>query len=148
MALQLYDVRDAEAFVAAIANRSQLGVGPDDSEDLRQYLLTELWVLSPLRALAEVNFSAWAIATLRLRVIDWQRQRSVGGWKFSGRTTNGQSRDRQSRRRARADSMGATLASDGSDVAADWLAPSGGLLAERDRERVRDLELLGLGPDG
>ena len=90
MALQLYDVRDAEAFVAAIANRSQLGVGPDDSEDLRQYLLTELWVLSTRYEPGGVNFSAWAIATLRLRVIDWQRQRfGRRRWKFSGAPTNG-----------------------------------------------------------
>ena len=150
MALQLYDVRDAEAFVAAIANRSQLGVGPDDSEDLRQYLLTELWVLSTRYEPGGVNFSAWAIATLRLRVIDWQRQRfGRRRWKFSGRTYERPRVETVSYDdELAADSMGATLASDGSDVAADWLAPSGGLLAERDRERVGTFELLGLGPDG
>ena len=87
MALQLHDVRDSEAFVAAIANRSQLELGPDDDEDLRQFLLTELWHLGvryePSRNRA---FSAYAVAILKRRAVDWQRQRfGRTVWKFKDR---------------------------------------------------------------
>ena len=150
MALQLHDVRDAEAFVAAIANRSQLELGPDDDADLRQFLLTELWLLSTRYEARGGSFSAWATATLKLRVVDWQRKRfGRRRWKFSGHTYE--------RPRVEvvsyddeldSDSLGQDFASNGSDLETDWLSPGRGVHAERDRERARDLELLDLGPAG
>ena len=148
MALQLHDVRDAEAFVAAIANRSQLELGPDDDEDLRQYLLAELWLLSvryePSRNRA---FSAYAVAILRRRAVDWQRQRHgerSGSSKIA--STNG---------RHDPSSSHSTTAT----IVAHWegLSTRGaalmrqvgilrlaGILREGDRQRTRDLDTLGL----
>jgi hypothetical protein len=44
--LSLWDVDDAVAFTAAIANRSGLNLSWSDREDLEQYLLVEIWRLS------------------------------------------------------------------------------------------------------
>lgn len=76
MALQLHDLRDAEAFVAAIANRSELDLSWSDREDLEQFLLETCWELS-LRYDPTQNrsFSAFAVAILKRRVFDWQRSR-------------------------------------------------------------------------
>ena len=150
MTLQLHDVRDAEAFVVAIASRSQLELGLDDAEDFRQYLLAELWVLSTRFEPGGISFSSWAATTLRLRVVDWQRKRfGRRRWKFSGRTYERPRVELVSLDNDQlGDSLGSTLAGEDGGTAPVWDAVGRGLLDERDRERIRDLELLGLGPVG
>jgi hypothetical protein len=44
--LPLHDIDDAERFCASIVAKSNLQLGYHDAEDLRQYLVTELWRLS------------------------------------------------------------------------------------------------------
>ena len=75
MALELHDVRDAEQFARAIAARSNLRLSYHDTDDLHEYLLSELWVLSTrYNPGGTVSFSSWAGTILRLRCVDWQRK--------------------------------------------------------------------------
>jgi hypothetical protein len=59
LALRLHDVDDGERFAGAITNRSRLKLSYHDAEDLRQYLFTELWLLSTRYdpAASSVSFS-------------------------------------------------------------------------------------------
>ena len=88
LAWSLFDVRDAEALVAGIANRDGGDLSFHDREDLQQFLLVECWQLSerfePGRG---VSFSTYATTTLRRRVTDSNRGR-LGRtvWKFRDRT--------------------------------------------------------------
>jgi DNA-directed RNA polymerase specialized sigma24 family protein len=147
VALQLHDVRDAEAFANAIANRSQLELGPDDDEDLRQFLLVELWHLSvryePSRNRA---FSTYAVAILKRRTVDWQRQRHGRTvWKFKDRT--------YIRRPVELVSLddgvdhgllGGAVGAGAGDPADSGDLGLAGVLRDGDRTRARDLEILGL----
>jgi hypothetical protein len=141
--LRLFDVADGVRFAGAIANRSRLELGYHDAEDLRQFLVTELWLLS-LRydpAASSVSFSTWAGTTLRLRVTDWQRQRfGRTRWSFFGHTYE---RPRPSLVPfdARLDDALSAGASDPADRSDLGLA---GVLHGGDRQRIRDLETLGL----
>jgi Sigma-70 region 2 len=86
--LQLHDVRDAAAFVAAITRRGSLKLSFHDREDLEQYLLVELWKLSERYEPGGVSFSTMAGATLRKRVVDWQRSKlGRTKWQFAGGKT-------------------------------------------------------------
>jgi DNA-directed RNA polymerase specialized sigma24 family protein len=85
--LRLHDVDDAERVVSTIVTRSGLRLSWHEREDLEQYLLTEIWELSlrydPSRG---ISFGAWAVTTLRKRVIDHQRSKFRTVWKFKNST--------------------------------------------------------------
>ncbi|HEX3268506.1 MAG TPA: hypothetical protein VHQ98_11035 [Gaiellaceae bacterium] len=75
----MHDVDDAFGFVCAIVSRSNLELGFPDREDLREYLLGELWILSTrFDGSRGSRFSIWAKATLSKRVYDWLRAHSLG----------------------------------------------------------------------
>lgn len=143
MPLRLHDVDDAVRFAGAIAARSRLELGYHDAEDLRQYLVTELWLLSTRYDpdTSSVSFSTFAGTTLRLRVTDWQRQRfGRTKWKFAGHTYE---RPRPSLVPfdARLDDALSTGAGDPADGGDLGLA---GVLDGGDRQWLQDLETLGL----
>jgi DNA-directed RNA polymerase specialized sigma24 family protein len=75
--LALFDVDDAHRFVCAIVSKSGLELSFHDRRDLEQHLFGEAWLLS-LRFVpgGPKDFSGWAARILRLRVVDWQRQRN------------------------------------------------------------------------
>jgi hypothetical protein len=86
-ALPLHDVDDAAAFVASIVTRSNLRLSYHDAEDLHQFLLAEAWKLSLRYKPGRLSFSTLAGTTLRLRVVDWTRQRNGRTvWKFADHT--------------------------------------------------------------
>ena len=59
--LWLHDIRDATAFVAAIAVKSPLRLEWHDDADLREYLLGELWILSTRydATASSISFATW-----------------------------------------------------------------------------------------
>jgi hypothetical protein len=142
--LRLHDVDDGVRFVGAIANRSRLDLSYHDAEDLRQYLVTELWLLSTRYdpAASGISFSTWAGTTLRLRVTDWQRQRfGRTKWKWADGTSYERPRPSVVPFDARLDgalSSGAGDPADGGDLSLR------GVLDGGDRQRLQDLETLGL----
>jgi hypothetical protein len=144
--LRLHDVDDGEKFAGAIASRSRLELSYHDAEDLRQFLVAELWLLS-LRydpAASSVSFSTWAGTTLRLRVTDWTRQRfGRTKWKWADGTSYERPRPSLVPFDARLDDALSSGAGDPADSGDFGLA---GLLSSRDRQRARDLEALGLEP--
>jgi sigma-70-like protein len=141
--LRLHDVDDGVRFAGAIAARSRLKLSYHDAEDLRQYLVTELWLLSTrYDPASSVSFSTFAGTTLRLRVTDWQRQRfGRTKWKFAGHTYE---RPRPSLVPFDAELDGA-LASGTGDPADGGDLELAGVLGAGDCQRARDFATLGLG---
>jgi DNA-directed RNA polymerase specialized sigma24 family protein len=84
--LQLHDIDDAVRFCAAIVAKSNLRLSYHDNEDLRQYLVTELWRLSERYEPGGISFSTLARTTLRKRLVDWRRkQYGRRRWQFTDR---------------------------------------------------------------
>jgi DNA-directed RNA polymerase specialized sigma24 family protein len=75
--LALWNVDDAQRFVCSIVSRSGLALSWSDREDLEQYLLVECWRLSlRYQPGGPKDFDGWASRILKVRVVDWQRQRN------------------------------------------------------------------------
>jgi hypothetical protein len=149
--LSLWDVDDAVAFTAAIANRSGLNLSWSDREDLEQYLLVEIWRLSLRYERGDPQFpprfSVYAAPLLALRTVDWIRQRNGRTrWQFAGSTY-----ERKRPRRVPFDDSArdrldqAHAESDGDREAGGDLSIAG-LDSDGDRRRARDYEILGLEP--
>jgi DNA-directed RNA polymerase specialized sigma24 family protein len=143
--LVLWNVADAQRFVCAIVSRSGLALSWSDREELEQFLLVECWRLSlKYEPGGPKDFDGWAARILRVRVVDWQRQRNGRTkWVFANHAYERQRPELVSLDAER-DSLGAALGTVGGDSAAVWDEACRGLFAERDRERVRDLDRLGL----
>jgi DNA-directed RNA polymerase specialized sigma24 family protein len=146
--LSLHDVDDAAKFVASIATRSNLRLSYHDQEDLHQYLLVEAWKLSvqeprPWRT----SFSGWVTPLLRLRIVDWQRQRNGRTvWKFANHTYERERPQLLSLDDPERDHLGAALAASTSDPAASGDTSLAWLVGAGDRTRAQDYEALGLRP--
>ena len=142
--LTLDDVDDASGFVAAIVTRSGLALSFHDREDLEQYLLVECWRLSLVYTAGGISFSTYAGNTLRHRCVDWERKRRGRTvWRFRDRVHT-RSLPQLVPLDSDRDRLEQALAEGAGDRAADRDEAGGGLLAERDRARARDLEALGL----
>jgi hypothetical protein len=148
-ALRLFDVPDAERFVARIVSRSGLELSFHDRQDIEQFLLVEAWQLSIeyQPGIIRGGFACFATVALKRKLIDWQRKRwGRTVWKFKHRTYERprpqfvEFDDSVSDRLDAAESMRAGDSAPGGDE--DWR----GLLDERDRYRIRDYKLLGLEP--
>lgn len=142
--LALHDVEDAAAFVAAIASASGLALSRDDREDLEQYLLAECWKLSERYEPSGFPFSNWAWRTLKLRVVDWQRQRfGRRTWRFHDRV-----HERPRIHLQPLDGDGDQLAelepASSGDRPQGGAADFDGLLGDRGQSFARDLETMGL----
>jgi DNA-directed RNA polymerase specialized sigma24 family protein len=136
--LRLHDVDDAARFVAAIATRSGLKLAYHDREDLEQFLLVECWKLSLRYKPGGGSFSSFAGTTLRLRVVDWTRQRKGRTrWQFSGHTY-----ERERPRLVSLDRLADPLAGSTSDSPADRVATLAGLLPDGDRQSAEDQALI------
>jgi hypothetical protein len=146
-ALRLHDVDDAAKFVASIATRSGLKLSYHDREDLDQFLLVACWKLSLSYTPGGIPFSAWAVAALRLRVVDWQRQRfGRTVWQFSGRSYERKRPQLVSLDDPDHDRLGDAQPAGTSDPATGSDEACGGLLRDGDRARAWDYEALGLEP--
>jgi len=142
--LQLWDIDDAERFVAAIVSRSGFSLSFHDREDLEQHLLVEAWRLSLVYTAGGISFSTFAGNTLRHRVVDWERARHGRTvWKFRDRV-HIRPRPELVPLDSERDRVEQALAERAGDREADRDADYRRLLAERDRTRTRDLDTLGL----
>jgi len=144
--LALWNVDNAERFCWAIVSRSRLELDFHDAEDLHQYLLVECWRLSLRYQPGGPDFDGWASRILRMRVVDWTRQRNGRTtWQFANRTYE--------RRRpqlvsfdSERDRLDSALGTGTGDPAAGRDSDLGRLVSTGDRQRARDLRTLGLKP--
>jgi hypothetical protein len=140
--LKLHDVEDAERFVGAIVTRSGLVLSWSDREDLEQFLLVQAWELSLRYEAGGISFSSFAGTTLRLRLVDWQRQRNGRTrWVFRDRVY-----ERPRATLVSLDELDEPLATGSGDPAADSSPDLERLLTTGDRQRAEDLWTLGLQP--
>jgi DNA-directed RNA polymerase specialized sigma24 family protein len=145
--LALHDVNDAEAFAAAIANRSRLTLSRDDREDLVQFLLVELWKLSLRYDRGDPKFpprfGVYATGILQRRVVDWSRSRwGRTKWQFADRTYERKRPELVSLDGDDRDRLGGLVTEGDGDHAPGWDSGLAGLLGEGDRQRDADLETL------
>jgi DNA-directed RNA polymerase specialized sigma24 family protein len=141
--LALWNVDDASAFCWAIVRKTGLGLDFHDAEDLHQYLFTECWRLSLRYQPGGPDFDGWAAKILRVRVVDWERQRSGRTkWAFKDHTYE--------RSRPQLVSLDAGLGDaepSGSGDLEDGCAPNlQRVLGTGSGTRARDFEALGLNP--
>jgi DNA-directed RNA polymerase specialized sigma24 family protein len=74
--LQLHDIRDVEAYCRTLLQNARLEITQHDAEDALAYLVETAWELSTKEPRQwHTSFSGWLTPLLRLRIIDWQRQR-------------------------------------------------------------------------
>jgi DNA-directed RNA polymerase specialized sigma24 family protein len=77
--LTLHDIKDVEAFTAAILKGRR-------DEDLHAYLIEETWLLSTrYKPGGNITFSTWARTTLERRLIDYTRKEQGDHRYHSGR---------------------------------------------------------------
>jgi hypothetical protein len=82
----LLDIRDVESFTGRIVERTSGRLSVEDREELHVYLIAECWELSTRFQPGRISFSSYAGTNLRLRVVDWQRQRfGRNRWVFKDR---------------------------------------------------------------
>lgn len=84
--LALHDVRDVEAFCAAIIQRRQPDLPWVEQDDLLAELIEDCWVLSTRFQPGGLSFSTWAQTTLVKRAGAWERRKYRTTWKFKDRT--------------------------------------------------------------
>jgi DNA-directed RNA polymerase specialized sigma24 family protein len=142
--LALWNVDDASAFCWAIVRKTGLELDFHDAEDLHQYLFTECWRLSLRYQPGGPDFDGWASRILRVRVVDWTRQRNGRTkWAFSDHAYERPRRQLVSYDSER-DRLDAALGTWTSDPAAGRDSDLGRLVSTGDRQRARDLQILGL----
>jgi hypothetical protein len=71
----LLGIQDVEAFCGRIVERSGLRLSVEDREEFLVFLVEECWLLSTRFQHSRISFSSYAGTNLRLRAVDWQRQR-------------------------------------------------------------------------
>jgi DNA-directed RNA polymerase specialized sigma24 family protein len=147
--LSLQGIDDVEPFAVAIVQRSRIELNHHDREDLITYLVETCWELSLRYEPGGISFSTWAGATLRNRIVDWQRKRyGRTRYVFSDRVFERKlpelvSLDADG---PSGDSLGDTLGTRAGDPAADRGADLARLLGAGSSTRTRDYEALGLKP--
>lgn len=147
--LALHDVDDAERLCGSVIARSGLTLDYHDREDLLAYLLALTWELSerweqPATARGW-GFRAWATTTLRLRVIDWERQRfGRTKWQFASGVYERPRVELVSLNDPGDDRLGTALTVQAGNPSSDCDPTFGGLLEDGDSQRARDLDALGL----
>lgn len=147
--LVLHDIRDCEAFVASITNRSRRTLDHHQRERLHQFLLIALWKLSLTYRRGDPrfpsNFSGYAGDILPQRIIDWERSPEEGGrtrWQFADRTYE-RSRPVFS---SLDDQQGEALELSTVDAERGGLTSVLGLDRTRDRAALRPADPVGEGP--
>jgi hypothetical protein len=167
--LSLFDVNDVEALCGSEIRRSSLSLSHQDWEELLVYLIESVWEASlrfepgVIRSKSTVNpeadgqgFGCWARLTLRRRIVDWQRAK-LGRTRWQFRNPDGSIRIHERERTiilsldtddSVRDQLGATVTAGSGDFASGSELGFGGLDVSGNRQRARDLELLGLEPPG
>lgn len=146
----LLGIQDVEAFTGQIVERSGLRLSVEDREELHVYLIEECWQLSTRFQPGRISFSSYAGTNLRLRVVDWQRQRfGRTRWTFK----NGREHIRERPKLVSLDAddslrdrLDESLAARSGDPAADSPTDLEWLLESGDRHAARDIAEMGLGP--
>jgi hypothetical protein len=143
-------VRDVEALCVSIVQRSSLELSHHEREDLTTYLIETCWSLSLRFEPGGITFSTWAGNTLKLRLVDWQRSRKGRTkWAFANGSSYVRTRpeyvsfDADDSLRDRVEAAQSERKGDPED---DRDPDLGGLLADRDSSRARDLSEMGLEP--
>jgi len=147
--LALHEVEDVEGVCVSTLQRSGLELSQADREDCLTYLIETAWKLSLAYDAGgrESRFGVYLSRRLRTQIYEWQRQRfGRRVWKFKTHTYVRPRVDLVSLDADR-DSLESALTSDGLDLANGRYECEPGLERERDQQRVRDLELLGLAAD-
>jgi len=146
--LSLRGIADVEAFTGRIVERSKLYLDHSDREALHAFLVAECWLLSTRYSPGRISFSTWAGATLRLRLVDWQRQRfGRTRWTFKDGREHVRERaqlvslDADDSLRDRLDE---SVAARSGDPAADSSTDLEWLLEGGDRKAARDIAEMGL----
>jgi DNA-directed RNA polymerase specialized sigma24 family protein len=142
--LALHDVDDTAAFIAALVQRSGIVLDYHDREDLQQHLLVFAWSLAEKYDSDRGTFSNYLYRCASLQVLQWQRKRfGRTVWRFKNRVHVRKLPELVSYDAER-DSLGEAFGTIGGDPETVWDEAGGGLYEDRDRERVRDLDRLGL----
>ena len=144
----LLGIPDVERFTARILRSSGLELSRQDREELHVYLIETAWELSLKHDPERGAFSTWVGYALRRRVVDWQRKRYRTRWVSRDRVYERPRVELVSLDHCGHDRLEAALAAQPGDREADSGSALGGLLEDRDRQRARDLDALGLGPYG
>lgn len=149
-ALSLHDVKDVDAWCSTFIERAGLELSYHDREDLLAYVVVATWELSEQYRPGAASFSTWAGGLIGRKIADWKRSRYRTKWQFKGRVYERPrpvvfSIDADDSERHRLDE---TLSSRAGDPTSDSNTDLRGLVADRDRERARDLDTLGLEAHG
>jgi DNA-directed RNA polymerase specialized sigma24 family protein len=141
--LRLHDVEDVAGLLAGIVRAGGLNLSYHDREDLEAELLVFAWRLAEKYDPARGSFSNYLFRCARLEVVDWQRRRFRTVWKFKTHTYT-RPRPKFVSLDTERDSIGKALGTIGGDSAAVWDEACRRLFEARDRERVQDLDRLGI----
>jgi len=155
--LELLDIRDVEQFAGRILERSGLELSYHDREDLLASLVVECWSCATDYEESRASFSTFATIRLRSAVTAWLRSSQertsrtgfVGGrtvWKFRDRIHERPQRVFVSLDDSERDRLVDAFGTGPCDSEAGRDEALTGLYAERDRERARDLWILGIEP--
>jgi DNA-directed RNA polymerase specialized sigma24 family protein len=148
-ALALWDIDDTQRFVGAIVSRSGLELSWSDREDLEQTLQIVAWEISLKFKPGGVTFSTYASTILKRRVVDWQRSKlGRTKWQFRGRVHIRELPSIVPFDDSARDRLDQSFAERTGDCADDGELGLSELFDLGDRQRSRDLELLGLEPPG
>jgi hypothetical protein len=145
----LHDIDDIERFTASIIHRGQFKLNASEREELHTFLIETAWELSRDFCPGRLSFSSFAGSTLRLRVVDWHRQRfGRRRWQWKDRTYERPKIDLVSldADRSARDRLDASLIPQASDLETDCGPDLGRVLAGGNSQRARDLRALDLEP--
>jgi DNA-directed RNA polymerase specialized sigma24 family protein len=139
----LHDVDDVEALLVKAVSRSRFAASlrADDHDDLITWLFEVAWKLSGSFDPNRGSFSNFLYCAAQRRAIDWQRSRYRTKWQFAGGRTYERLRPTLVPFDARVDDA---LGSGAGDPANSGDLGLAGVFDGGDRQRIRDLETLGL----
>lgn len=141
----LHDIDDVEALLSKAVSRSRYAVGlrRDERDDLVTYLLEYAWKLSEKFDPERGSFATFLFACRGRAIADFHRSRYRTVWKFRDSTYIRPRPELVPLDDARLDEAVAEGAGDFADGSDIGLA---GVLDAGDRQRARDVELLGCRP--
>lgn len=144
--LRLHDVDDVEALLSRAISRSgsAAGLRPQEREDLFSHLLEVAYRASLRFKPGPASFATYVYVEAQRGIVGYFRKtRGRTVWKFGHGRIHIRKLPEFVSLDAEFDSLGDTLAENGSDLETDRLEDDRGLFAERDRYRAEDLAYLG-----
>jgi len=139
----LHDVVDVEALLVTAVSRSRYADGfrPDERDDLLAYLLKYAWRLSEKHNPSRGSFAGFLYGCVGRAIVDYHRSRYRTRWVFRGRVVE---RPRPELVSLDAAGLDEALGAGSGDPADSGDLGLAGVLRDGDRQRARDLEVLGL----